>query len=78
MSTPAIEARNLTKKFGEITAIQGVSFVVEGGGITGLLGGNGAGKTTTISILLGLLLPSGGEVRILGCDMIRERYRALP
>ena len=78
MSTPAIEARNLTKKFGEITAIQGVSLVVEGGGITGLLGGNGAGKTTTISILLGLLLPSGGEVRILGCDMIRERYRALP
>jgi ABC-2 type transport system ATP-binding protein len=78
MSTPTIEARNLTKKFGEITAIQDVSFSVEDGGITGLLGGNGAGKTTTISILLGLLLPSGGEVRILGCDMVRERYRALP
>lgn len=78
MFTPAIEARNLTKRFGDITAIQDVSFAVAGGGITGLLGGNGAGKTTTISILLGLLLPSEGEVRILGCDMVRERYRALP
>ena len=78
MSTPAIEARNLTKKFGEITAIAEVSFAVEGGGITGLLGGNGAGKTTTISILLGLLLPSAGEARILGQDMARDRYRALP
>ncbi len=78
MSTPAIEARDLTKTFGDITAIRDVSFGVEEGRITGLLGGNGAGKTTTISILLGLLLPSAGSVRILGCDMTRDRYRVLP
>jgi ABC-2 type transport system ATP-binding protein len=78
MSTPAIEARALTKRFGDITAISDVSFVVEEGGITALLGGNGAGKTTTISILLGLLLPTAGEVRILGCDMAWDRYRVLP
>ena len=78
MSTPAIEARGLTKSFGEITAISDVSFIVEEGGIIGLLGGNGAGKTTTISILLGLLLPTSGEVRVLGSDMIRDRYRVLP
>jgi ABC-2 type transport system ATP-binding protein len=78
MSTPAIEVRDLTKSFGGVNAIKDVSFVVEEGGITGLLGGNGAGKTTTISILLGLLLPTSGEVRILGCDMGRDRYRVLP
>lgn len=78
MSTPAIETRALTKRFGEITAISDVSFVVEEGGITALLGGNGAGKTTTISILLGLLLPTSGDVRILGCDMVWNRYQALP
>ncbi|MDA0341777.1 MAG: ABC transporter ATP-binding protein [Proteobacteria bacterium] len=78
MPTPAIEARALTKRFGEITAINDVSFVVEPGGITALLGGNGAGKTTTISILLGLLVPTHGTVRILGHDMVRDRYSVLP
>lgn len=77
MSTPAIEARALTKSFGEITAISDVSFIAEEGEITGLLGGNGAGKTTTISILLGLLLPTSGEVRILGRDMTNDRYSVL-
>ena len=77
MSTPAIEAHALTKSFGEITAISDVSFIAEEGYITGLLGGNGAGKTTTISILLGLLLPTSGEVRILGRDMTNDRYSVL-
>ena len=77
MSTPAIEAHALTKSFGEITAISDVSFIAEEGEITGLLGGNGAGKTTTISILLGLLLPTSGEVRILGRDMTNDRYSVL-
>jgi ABC-2 type transport system ATP-binding protein len=78
MSMPAIEARGLTKTFGDVTAIRDVSFEVGEGRITGLLGGNGAGKTTTIAILLGLLLPSAGTARILGCDMARDRHRVLP
>jgi ABC-2 type transport system ATP-binding protein len=48
------------------------------GHIVGLLGGNGAGKTTTISMLLGILVPTSGEIRILGHDMRRHRFRALP
>lgn len=78
MSMPAIEARGLTKTFGDVTAIRDVSFEVGEGRIIGLLGGNGAGKTTTIAILLGLLLPSAGTARILGCDMARDRHRVLP
>ena len=78
MSVPAIDARALSKQFGEITAIENVSFSVDEGRIIALLGGNGAGKTTTISILLGLLIPSSGEVRVLGHDMNQSRYRVLP
>jgi ABC-2 type transport system ATP-binding protein len=55
-----------------------VSFTVERGGVTGLLGANGAGKTTTIAMLLGLLLPSRGSIIVLGEDMVRHRYRVLP
>lgn len=78
MSTPAISVRALSKRFGDVTAIEDISFSIEDGRITALLGGNGAGKTTTLSILLGLLTPTSGEVRVLGIDMIRERYRVLP
>lgn len=78
MSSPAIEVRNLAKRFGEVAAVDGVSFQVAPGSCTALLGGNGAGKTTTISMLLGLLLPSSGSVSVLGHDMARLRHRALP
>jgi ABC-2 type transport system ATP-binding protein len=78
MSDAVIEARNLLKQFGSVTAVAGVSFSVARGSIVALLGGNGAGKTTTISMLLGLLLPTGGEARILGCDMATARERVLP
>lgn len=78
MSSQAIEVRDLAKRFGEIAAVDGVSFSVEPGSCTALLGGNGAGKTTTISMLLGLLLPSSGSVHVLGHDMARHRHRALP
>jgi ABC-2 type transport system ATP-binding protein len=54
-----------------------VSFSVARGQTAALLGANGAGKTTTISMLLGLLLPSAGEVRVLGQDMVRHRHRVL-
>ena len=53
----AVEAINLTKKFGDFTAVDGVSFTIQRGDIFGFLGPNGAGKTTTIRMLLGLLMP---------------------
>ena len=66
------------KRFDGVTAVDAVSFGVSAGSTVALLGGNGAGKTTTISMLLGLLLPSSGSVRVLGEDMLRHRYRVLP
>lgn len=74
----AIDVDALTKKFDAHTALHGISFTVPAGGTVALLGGNGAGKTTTISILLGLLLPTSGTVRVLGHDMLTARYSALP
>jgi len=75
---PVVQVANLTKDFGPVRAVDGISFSVAGGGTTALLGGNGAGKTTTIAILLGLLLPTSGTVRVFGDDMVRHRYRMLP
>jgi ABC-2 type transport system ATP-binding protein len=78
MSEPVIEVTGLTKRFEETLAVDHIDFSVERGVTAALLGGNGAGKTTTISMLLGLLLPSEGSVRVLGADMQRDRYRVLP
>jgi len=77
VSRPVIEVQNLYKRFGTVTAVDGISLQVARGSITALLGGNGAGKTTTIAMLLGLLLPSRGRIRVLGEDMLRHRYRVL-
>jgi ABC-2 type transport system ATP-binding protein len=74
----AIRVERLSKRYGDILAVDGISFAVVAGSITGLLGGNGAGKTTTIAMLLGLVLPSSGSIEVLGCDMVRDRYAALP
>jgi ABC-2 type transport system ATP-binding protein len=76
--TAIIEVEGLTKRFNDTVAVDNVSFRVFGGQITGLLGGNGAGKTTTISMLLGLLVPTAGAIRVLGEDMLRHRNRVLP
>jgi ABC-2 type transport system ATP-binding protein len=76
--TPAISVSNLKKHYGDIVAVDGISFDVRAGDITGLLGGNGAGKTTTLAMILGLVLPSEGEIRILGIDAIGDRARVLP
>jgi ABC-2 type transport system ATP-binding protein len=73
-----IDVRHLRKEYGTIVAVDDLSFAVPGGAVLGLLGGNGAGKTTTISMLLGLLMPTAGEIRILGEDMLRHRFRVLP
>ena len=62
----AVRCQNLQKRYGEVVAVDGLSFEVRRGECFGLLGPNGAGKTTTIEILEGLLAPDGGEVEVLG------------
>ncbi len=74
----AIEVRNLSKRYGQVAAVDNISFEVPKGGSCALLGGNGAGKTTTLAMLLGLLSPTSGAIRVLGVDMVRNRYAALP
>jgi ABC-2 type transport system ATP-binding protein len=61
-----LEAKQLVKRFGKLTAVDGVSLSVAAGSCTGLLGPNGAGKTTTVSMIAGLVLPDGGEVLLSG------------
>ena len=78
MSEPVILVENLVKRYGRTLAVDGISFTVARGVTTALLGGNGAGKTTTLAILLGLLLPTAGLVRIFGEDVLHHRYRVLP
>ena len=63
---PIVQVRNLTKRFGDFTAVDGVSFDIRQGEILGLLGPNGAGKTTTIQMLLGLITPTAGEISMFG------------
>jgi len=77
MTAPVIQAEGLTKCYGELRAVDNVNFDVPQGSTCGLLGGNGAGKTTTLSMLLGLLLPTSGSIRVLGEDMLKHRYRVL-
>jgi ABC-2 type transport system ATP-binding protein len=72
MPAPAIEVLDLSKRYGEIQALGGVSFSIPEGEIFGYLGPNGAGKTTTIRILTGITRPTGGTARIFGHDIIRE------
>jgi ABC-2 type transport system ATP-binding protein len=74
---PAIVVDRLVKTYKAATAVDGVSFSLPPGSITGLLGGNGAGKTTTIASIMGLVMPTAGSVRVLGAEMPRQRYRVL-
>jgi ABC-2 type transport system ATP-binding protein len=73
----AIRVNNLVKRYGDVLAVDSIDFTVKAGSTVGLLGGNGAGKTTTISMLLGLLVPTSGEIRVLGHDMATDRFAAL-
>lgn len=73
----AIEARNLTKRFGGVIAVDDVSFAVEPGEIVGLLGANGAGKTTTMKMLLGLLTPTDGQALIEGRPVDRAARKSM-
>jgi ABC-2 type transport system ATP-binding protein len=70
--TDVIFTHELTKRFGDFTAVDRLSFRVQAGEIVGYLGPNGSGKTTTIRMLLGLLRPSQGEARVLGYDVISQ------
>ena len=74
---PPVEVRELRKVYGEVTAVDGISFTLGDGSITALLGGNGAGKTTTISMLMGLVIPTSGQARVFGADMAPERHNVL-
>ncbi|MFL4980633.1 MAG: ABC transporter ATP-binding protein [Xanthobacteraceae bacterium] len=76
-SAPAIAVDQLVKVYKHVTAVDGISFVLEPGSITGLLGGNGAGKTTTIAMVMGLVIPTSGSVTVLGTNIAQHRHRVL-
>jgi ABC-2 type transport system ATP-binding protein len=78
LTEPVIQVDHLRKDYGPVRAVDGISFNVVRGATCALLGGNGAGKTTTIAMLLGLLLPTSGQIHILGEEVPRHRYRILP
>jgi ABC-2 type transport system ATP-binding protein len=72
-ATVPVAVRDLTKIYGTVTAVDHISFTLKPATTVALLGGNGAGKTTTIAMLLGLIVPTSGEVRVFGADMSKER-----
>ncbi len=74
---PPIAVERLVKIYKTVPAVDGISFSLKPGTITGLLGGNGAGKTTTIATIMGLVAPTSGKVTVLGAEMPRQRYRVL-
>jgi ABC-2 type transport system ATP-binding protein len=73
-----VEVKNLTKKFGDFVAVDNLDFELQPHCTTALLGSNGAGKTTTISMLLGLLLPTTGNIHIFGENLLTDRFKILP
>jgi ABC-2 type transport system ATP-binding protein len=76
-ASPAIAVERLVKIYKTVPAVDGISFTLTPGSITGLLGGNGAGKTTNIASIMGLVMPTSGSVSVLGAEMPRQRYRVL-
>ena len=76
-TSPPIKVERLVKIYKQVTAVDGISFEIAPGSITGLLGGNGAGKTTTIAMIMGLITPTSGRVTVLGAEMPQQRYRVL-
>ena len=77
MTSPVLEVRNLTKTFGDFTAVNGISFALHPGEILGVLGPNGAGKTTTMHMLLGLITPTSGTISMFGMDLETHREAIL-
>lgn len=77
MTTPVLTISNLRKSFGEFTAVDDISFNIMPGEILGLLGPNGAGKTTTMHMLLGLITPTSGSIRMFGMELATHREQIL-
>ena len=73
--TDAVEVEGLVRRFGAVTAVDGVSFAVRAGELFGLIGPDGAGKTTLFRVLATLLLPDAGSARVLGLDVVRDVWR---
>ena len=78
MSELAVQVDRLTKRFGDFTDVDGISFEVRPGEVVGYLGPNGSGKTTTIRMLLGLLRPTAGRAEVLGFDVERQAEAIRP
>ncbi|HVX42258.1 MAG TPA: ABC transporter ATP-binding protein [Mycobacteriales bacterium] len=76
--SPALQIRGLVKRYGDLTALDGLSFSAPRGQVLALLGPNGAGKTTTVEICEGFRRPDAGEVRVLGLDPHRDRKELAP
>jgi ABC-2 type transport system ATP-binding protein len=72
MSGSVLVLDNVTKRFGDFTAVNGLSFSVERGGVFGFLGGNGAGKTTTLRMALDIIRPTSGHIEVFGSEPARE------
>lgn len=73
-SAPVIEVRGLVKRYGDLTAVDGISFSVRRGEVFGILGPNGAGKTTTLEIIEGLRRPTGGSITVDGRDVLTQTH----
>jgi ABC-2 type transport system ATP-binding protein len=78
MPEAVVDVRDLTRRFGDFTAVDRVTFAVERGEVVGYLGPNGSGKTTTIRMLLGLLRPTEGGATVLGLDIVRDAEAIRP
>ena len=74
---PPVAVTSLRKVFGEVVAVDDISFELAPSTITALLGGNGAGKTTTIAMLMGLVIPTSGSASVFGTDMATQRHKVL-
>ncbi|MDF1826426.1 MAG: ABC transporter ATP-binding protein [Verrucomicrobiales bacterium] len=77
MDSPVLQVTDLTKAFGEVRSVDGISFEVGKGEILGLLGANGAGKTTAINMILGIVTPSAGSVQVFGEELHASRIKIL-
>jgi ABC-2 type transport system ATP-binding protein len=76
-SEPALSVHGLSKSYGARNVVGPLAFDLPPGSVTGLLGGNGAGKTTTIGMVMGLIEPTAGSIRVFGHDLLRDRYAVL-